>query len=422
MIDKAMQPVQLHERIHLIDILRGFALLGILLVNMHLFSNPIYTILMSPTTPPPFIDRIAEWFIRFAAEGKFYSLFSLLFGLGLTIQMSRAQARGSRFVPTYLRRLFFLLLIGLVHAFLIWTGDILIMYALLGVLLIFFRNARPRTLLIWVGVILGLFMLLNVAGTVLFELASSLPESAAQIEQATAEQQAMFRAEEQRAYEVYTHGTFAEITRHRIQEYLGFVVFAGPSMAPGILAMFLIGVYFGRRRLFEDVEANLPFFRKLFWWGLVIGVPLNLIYASLMPNISRAELNYATMAATLSQIVGAPALSLSYVAGLSLLLRKPVWQQRLRPLAATGQMALTNYLGQSLIATFIFYGYGLAFFGRAGWAAGLLLTVAIYILQVTVSNWWALRFRFGPAEWLWRSLTYMKPQPFRRHGGRVQPA
>jgi uncharacterized protein len=142
MIERAMQPVQLHERIQLIDILRGFALLGILLVNMHLFSHPVYAILLAPVTAPPLLDRIAEWFIRFAAEGKFYSLFSLLFGLGLTIQMSRAQARGSRFVPTYVRRLFFLLLIGMVHAFLIWTGDILILYALLGVLLILFRNAR----------------------------------------------------------------------------------------------------------------------------------------------------------------------------------------------------------------------------------------------------------------------------------------
>jgi uncharacterized protein len=193
-------------------------------------------------------------------------------------------------------------------------------------------------------------------------------------------------------------------------------------MAPGILAMFLIGVYFGRRRLFEDVEGNLPFFRQLFWWGLAIGVPLNLIYASLMPTISRAELNYATMAATLTQIVGAPALALCYVAGISLLVRKPIWQQRLRPLAAAGRMALSNYLGQSLIATFIFYGYGLGLFGRAGWAAGLVLTIAIYAVLVVISTWWAQRFRFGPAEWLWRSLTYLKPQPFRRQEARAQVA
>jgi uncharacterized protein len=422
MIDKSLQPVQLHERIHLIDILRGFALLGILLVNMHLFSHPIHSILLLPLTPPPLIDRVAEWFIRFAAEGKFYSLFSFLFGLGLMLQMERAQARGSRFVPVYLRRLFFLLLIGIAHAFLIWTGDILIMYALLGVLLIFFRNARPRTLLIWVGILLGLYALFNLAMTLLVEVGRGAPETAVQIEQMFAEQEALFRGAEQRGYDVYSHGSFAEITRHRVSEYLGIVVFAGPAMMPGVLAMFLIGVYFGRRRLLHDVEANLPFFRKLCWWGLAIGLPLNLLYASLMPGIARGQPSFPGLLATLAQTVGAPALSLGYVAAFTLLLRQPVWQRRLRPLAATGQMALTNYLGQSLIATFIFYGYGLAYFGRAGWATGILLTAAIYIVQVVVSNWWAQRFRFGPAEWLWRSLTYMKPQPFRREVRKVQPA
>jgi uncharacterized protein len=410
-----MTPVQPAERVQTIDILRGFALLGILLVNMGIFINPIFSFLLPPDPTNPFVDKAASWLIHFAAEGKFYSLFSLLFGLGFAIQFIRAEERGRRIVPLYMRRLFVLLLIGLAHAFLVWTGDILIIYAVLGFVLILFRKARPKTLLIWIGVILVGYLLFLTASVGLLQLAQLEPTMAAELNQTFAEQEAYYRAETERGYEVYSEGSFAEITRHRIYEYTTFVSFAAFWMFPGVFIMFLAGLYFGRRRLFFEIEENLPFFRKLFWWGLAIGLPANLLYATVMSGpSSRLELSPAFLAATVAQIVGAPALSLGYVAALTLLSRRETWRKGLGLLAPAGRMALTNYLLQSIICAFIFYGYGLGLFGQVGAAVGLALTLAIFALQIAWSNWWMSRYRYGPAEWLWRSLTYMRPQPMRR--------
>ena len=160
-----LAPTQQVERIQIVDILRGFALFGILLVNMALFSRPFQSILFPADPSMPWYDRAAEWLIHTLAEGKFYAMFSLLFGLGMVLLMERIQARGGRFVPLYVRRLLALLLIGLVHAFLIWPGDILILYALVGFPLILFRKARPRTLLIWAVILIAIPLLLTAAST-----------------------------------------------------------------------------------------------------------------------------------------------------------------------------------------------------------------------------------------------------------------
>lgn len=412
-----MVPVQPGERVQIIDILRGFALFGILLVNMALFREPMYAVLFPVDPATPSLDRIVIWLTHFLAEGKFYTLFSMLFGLGFAIQFSRAEARGSRIVPLYMRRLFVLLLIGMAHAFLIWTGDILILYALLGFPLILFRKARPKTLLIWIGVILTIYLLIITLFIVGLHFASLEPTLASEIEQSFVAQEMVFAEELERAYQVYTEGSFLEVTQHRIQEYLSFATVGGVGMLPSVFIMFLVGLYFGKRRLFEAVEENLPFFRKLLTWGLIIGLPLNLIFAFLVSGpTSRLGSSPMTYVATLTQIIGAPALSLAYVGGLTLLSRHAAWQGRLQHLAPAGRMALSNYLLQSIICTLIFYGYGLGLMGRVGAAGGLLLAIVIFGLQLLFSRWWMARYRFGPAEWLWRSLSYMRPQPMAKNG------
>ena len=143
-------PVRPSQRFDIIDILRGCAIFGILLVNMEYFSNSFYAMVIGEVEINSTLDQLARWIIAFFGEGKFYSTFSFLFGLGMALQLARAEEKGQRFVPFYLRRMFVLLLIGLVHAYMFWVGDILIMYSVLGtILLIFFRNRKPKTLLIW---------------------------------------------------------------------------------------------------------------------------------------------------------------------------------------------------------------------------------------------------------------------------------
>ncbi|MFO7682512.1 MAG: DUF418 domain-containing protein [Chloroflexota bacterium] len=410
----SIAPVQQKERIQIVDILRGFALLGILFVNMTIFSRPFQTILFPSDPAAPWYDKLATWLIHFLGEGKFYSLFSLLFGLGLTLLMDRIEARGGRFVPLYMRRLLALLAIGLVHAFLFWVGDILIMYALIGFPLILFRKAKPRTLLIWAVVLLAIPLLINLGATALVEWGRSFPEGAVQIEQSFAQVEADYAAELERAYQSYSSGSFGEITRQRVADYLSLGLISYFALGFNVLGMFLIGVYFGRRQFFQDIEANRSFFRKLLLWGMIIGIPCNALYATLIMSISRIESSWTLMLATAAHTIGAPLLCFAYLSGLTLLSTIPVWGKRLGVLAPVGQMALTNYLMQSTICTLIFYNYGLGFFGKTGPAVGILLTFVIYLLQIPFSHWWMKRFKYGPMEWVWRSLTYLKPQPMKR--------
>ncbi len=406
-------PVQQQERILIIDILRGFALLGIFLVNMPLFNQPFQSVLL-PTETAVWYDQIATWLIHFLAEGKFYAMFSILFGLGLTLLMERIEARGGRFIPLYMRRLFFLLLFGLVHALLIWVGDILIMYALLGFLLIPFRKAKPRTLLIWAAIFISLPLLFNIGATALVQAARTVPEAAVEIDQSFLEVEASYRDDKEQAALTYAQGSFAEITAQRLYDYRTLGLPAFFALGFNVLAFFLIGMYLGKRKIFQNLAENRPLLRKLLLWGLLIGLPANALYATIIMSSSRIEPTWPLVIALIVQTFGAPLLSLAYMSGLALLYQLPSWQKRLDLFAPVGQMALTNYLLQSIISTLIFYGYGLAFFGQVGAALGLGLTFFIYGLQIPFSHWWMKRFKYGSAEWLWRSLTYLTVQPIKR--------
>jgi len=406
-------PVQQAERIQIVDILRGFALFGILFVNMTIFSRPIQAILFPIDPTAPWFDRTAEWLIHFLGEGKFYALFSMLFGLGLTLQMERIEGRGGRFVPLYLRRLLVLFGIGIVHAFLIWMGDILILYALLGFLLVLFRKAKPRTLLVWMVILITLPLLFNTAATGLVELGRSVPEGATQIEAEFARTIAGFTTDLENAYRVYANGNFAEVTTQRFYDYTSMGLMAFFVMGFNVMAMFLLGVYFGKKGIFRDLEANRDLFRKLLAWGLLIGLGGNALYATLILPMSRIELTWPLLLATVAQGIGAPLLMLAYVSAFCLMALSPGWGKRLQVLAPVGQMALTNYLTQSMVCTLIFYGYGLGLFGKMGGAMGIGLTIVIYMIQISFSHWWMKRFKYGPAEWLWRSLSYGKPQPMK---------
>lgn len=407
-------PVQQAERIQIVDILRGFALFGILLVNMAIFSQPFQSILFPADPNMPWYDRAATWLIHFLGEGKFYALFSLLFGLGMILLMERIEARGRKFVPIYMRRLLALLLIGIVHAFLIWPGDILIIYALLGFPLLLLRKARPRTLLIWAVLLIAVPLLFTAAASGLVALGSMTPAGAQQIDQGFAAAEAGYLADVARGNQVYANGSFLEITAQRAYDYMSMGLISFFVLGFNILAMFLVGARFGKLRIFNDLDAHRPLLRKLLNWGLIVGLIGNAIYATLIMNISRYDVSVELLVATIAQGIGAPLLMLGYVAGICLLALRPAWGRRLQLLAPVGQMALTNYLLESILCTLIFYGYGLALFSRVGAAWGIVLTVVIYLLLIPLSHWWMKRFLYGPAEWLWRSMTYLKLQPIRR--------
>lgn len=398
-------PLDAAERIEVVDILRGFALFGILLVNMSFFK--------APGAPPGLIteevavDRLVGLAILVFAQAKFFTLFSFLFGFGFSIQLLSARRRGVPFVARFARRLLALLLFGLAHAFLLWYGDILVLYALLGFVLLLFRDRSPRALLIWASVLLIGPALLFAAGAVVTELGRATAEGAAQIGQAEAEFLAELRQQRAEDLQIYGRGTYGQILAERVED-LGDVYAFLLLQAPPTFAMFLLGLYAGKRGILERVGEHLPLWRRVRFWGLGLGLPLNGLVV-----LAQAQLGAFSGLLVLgfNLALGGPILSLGYAAALVLLARREPWRRRLAPLAATGRMALSNYLLQSLICTSIFYGYGLGLFGQVGAAAGLLLSIGVYALQLPLSACWLRRFRFGPVEWLWRSLTYLRPQP-----------
>ncbi|MCK4342335.1 MAG: DUF418 domain-containing protein [Phycisphaerae bacterium] len=417
-------PISVGERIEVVDVLRGFAVFGILAVNMFWFSNPFQLIFtqMDPWTGMP--DQVAQWLIQFFCEGKFYSLFSFLFGFGMAVQMTRAEARGDSFVRLYVRRLCVLLAIGAGHVVFLWAGDILIYYALGGFLLLLFRKRKPTTLLAWAIPCLLVTVLLITGLTALGKLAEAVAPAAG----ATATMPTtaiataattppdiieMFETWTAKVCETYSHGSFGQILIQRLGDYAFASFFMLIFMGPAILGMFLFGLYAGKKRLLHEPAAHLVFIRRLALWSLVLGVVGNLTAVLLRETISSLETSWLAVPLTLGAAVGQPALCFFYAAGIVLLAQKAAWRRYMKPLAAVGRMALSNYLLQSLICTMIFNAYGLGFFGKVGPALGLALTCMIFAIQIPLSVWWLRHFRFGPAEWAWRTLTYGQRQPLR---------
>jgi uncharacterized protein len=400
----AQAPVAKGERVQVIDVLRGFALLGILVVNMAAFRGPIFS--EAGAEAGVFFavpDRVAAFLISFGFEQKFYVLFSFLFGYGLAVQMGRAAARGAPFVPRFLRRLFGLLMIGVAHALLLFSGDILVTYALLGVILLLLRNARDRVLLGVAAVLTALLPLVFIVAGTAF---AALPDGG--VEPGF---QAGALAEAESSVEAY-RGSPTEVIGERVREYPGALGFALLAQGPSALAMFLLGLWAGRRRLFERVEDSLSLLRRVLAIGLIVGVPGALIWAT-FGGLDGFAFGPSFLLAGATDFATAPFLSAAYVATITLLYRTPAWERRLGFLAPVGRMALSNYLLQSLVGALIFTGYGLGLYGRVGAAGGLVLSVAIFAAQIPLSAWWLRRFDFGPAEWLLRSFTYARLQPIR---------
>ncbi len=417
-----LAPVAASERVAVIDQLRGFAIFGILVVNTFYFFHPFF----APQLPADAgtVDHAAHFLITFLFLSKFYTLFSFLFGLGLHVQMSRAEARGARFGPVYLRRLLVLASLGLAHGVLLWIGDILLLYSVVGLLTFWlFRKRSPRTLKVWAIVLLSLlvgFMGLAVAGVQAARLAPADSGAWERVESSFAEAAAGMDAAVARDYEVYGTGSLAEVTRERWADFTGILKKIGPYMLPSVLAMFLLGLRAGKRGWFAPEalasEENRARCRRLLQVALPLGLLLNFYVAAtgFEQNRMGTEVFTWQMFFQIGALtVGSVLLALSWVALALTSARTGRAQGVLGRLAPVGRMALSNYLTHSLVMTTLAYGYGFGLFGQVGPALGLLLAILLYAAQVPLSAWWLARYRFGPAEWLWRSLTYGRRQPLR---------
>ena len=408
-MNTTLTPTKQEDRIIMLDILRGFAIFGILMVNMMWFNTPVASLISANSMWTAPADIATRFAIGFLFEGKFYLLFSMLFGYGFWLFLNKSNPEGKPILRIYAMRLFILLLIGIAHVLLLWPGDILIFYALLGFVLMLFRKAKDKTLIVWAVILI----MVPVALIGLGVLVTLIPEAQMAMEQAMVEQDRIFKEMINKALIVYREGTFIEMMHMRISEYAlaanGFLFFH-----VNVLAMFLIGQYAARKGYLKNIPEHLPLFRKLCLWGFIIGIPVALFgaYASVFHDIYSA--NPVALLAMFLGSFGAPALTLAYVSGIILLIHKGYLARLKVWLAAVGRMALTNYLMHSIIASFLFYGCGFGWYGQMPPWLGLIPIFVIFGLQIPFSIFWLKHFRFGPFEWLWRSLTYLKWQPLKR--------
>lgn len=409
MENRRLHPVSGDSRIQILDILRGFALLGILMVNVHWFGTPV-TVMISSLEhwTGPASDAV-NFFIKFLFEGKFYVLFSMLFGYGFYLFLTRKKTVGKSVVATYSMRLFILLIFGLLHVILLWPGDILVYYAVLGFVLILFRNVSPGKLINWA---IGFLLIPSffVGFGVLF---MSMPEAAEAIEQGMEETNKYMKSLYNKALAVYPSGSFREMIDMRIQEYkllLNGILF----FQVNIMGMFLVGVYAAKKQLLENLDTNISFFKKLMVWGYAIGIPANLFFAWSAIHYDTTSLSINTLLVTFANAFGNPALSLAYVSTLVVLFNEGRLLVVSQLLAPVGRMALTNYLVHSIAGIFVFHAYGLGLFGKIPPWQLILPAVAFYLLQVWLSKIWLKKYRFGPFEWIWRTLTYFEIQKIRK--------
>jgi uncharacterized protein len=397
-----ISPISLSERIEILDVLRGLAVCGILIGNMQWFSG--YG-LMPPSVArhSPFADQITHFLVWVLVEGKFYSIFSFLFGFGFALQIARAEERGDSRASLFKRRLFWLLVIGLLHAYLLWSGDILSIYALMGFVLILFRKKTNGALLKWAFALLAIpvltYILLYILFVVLVPPGAVAKLDAAQIE---------FWNESVR--KVPQSSYLQIITGYNLNMIVGrYASLILEMRLPKLLAMFLLGSYAYRRGFFKNLSNHQALIRRVLVYGLIFGLIGNIAFATFAGAEAVFPPSPAGIVGVISYAFGVPALALFFIALVATLWersRSSNGRRLLALLAPVGRMALTNYLLQTVICVFIFYGYGFGQFGRFGATKATLTALTIFIFQILLSTQWLRYFSYGPMEWIWRQLTY----------------
>jgi uncharacterized protein len=406
------EPVQPEERIALIDALRGLALFGIIAANMRGFAGPLAAYFHPSLVWQTRTDFWVQAFVDTFIQGKFITLFAFLFGVGFVLQFTRAEARQARFVPTYRRRLFALILLGGLHQLLFWWGDILVSYGLGGFLLILFRKRQNKTILRW-ALLLMLLPGAGMSGLILFRtIKPQTPQRVEEGRKRVVENEKKNQAELRKTIQVYQTGSYVQIFRARLGE-LAQENQTQPGAVALTLPIFLLGLWVFRQGIFQDPAGNRRRLRQAMVLGLLIGIPANVAAVWLQhlapPPTSAASLTPLLVIAVTLNLFARPVLSMGYAGAVALLFLNETWRSRLMPFAAIGRTALSNYLLQSIVCTTIFYGYGGGLFGRVHLAMLFVLSVVIYAIEAPLSQWWLRRYRFGPAEWLWRTMTYGKP-------------
>ncbi len=398
------------DRIQLIDVLRGFALLGIIIVHFteqyYAGGAPQKATHLNATQLP---DQIVMGFISFLITGKFYMMFSFLFGLSFFIQFSKSDG-SAKFYFRFFWRLVVLFAIGWIHH-LHYRGDILTIYALLGIGLLIFHKLPDRALLI-----IAIALVVNVPSFVTRGVEAIQFE---QSEKAPAPPFAQDDKANEKYFDTLKSGAYAEVLKANVPEFkskMDFQMMSGRIYIT--LGLFLLGLYAGRRKVFENITHHLIFFKKARNRSLWMLLGLILFSASFFGG---AQLLKIELSQPLQWMVGGLVFDLFnacqamfYVCVIILLYQKEKWNARLQYFYEVGRMGLTTYLMQTFFGVLIFFGFGFNLLDEIGAATCLVIALILYAAQIAMARWWLSQFNYGPVEWLWRSLTFLKWQPLKK--------
>lgn len=390
-------PEQTPARIEMLDAMRGFALFGILLMNLEAFNGPIIGALGGIDSNLSGLDYLADALIYIFVQGKFWTLFSLLFGIGFAVMYDRAILAGGNFETIYRRRLFFLILIGLCHLWLIWEGDILFSYALAGFVLLGWQRSdadfsltaiiawfcAPLLVLAGIGILNGMEQ--DVDGQFSKELAEQV--------------------------RILGSGTYSDVLQWRIGKFgqdIASIVFSLPMT----VAMFALGVRFYRQGVARPLDhAGSAALQKALLIGCA-GLSMMLLSVWIAPEIDPTHPNGLFALINSLNLLAGALMCVSMFLGLRWSWATPVGRRYLEPLAPMGRMALSNYLGQSVIFTLIFNGYGVGAYQQLPRAWHIPVAMGFILCQMIFSKFWLQRFSMGPVEYLWRWATYGKRPKF----------
>ncbi len=405
-------PIDASERAGILDALRGFAILGIFLDNVFSFTGyGFFSMARREALPTFYVDALLGASEMAFVHGKFYSIFSLLFGIGFSIILLRNQQRGINPLKIFYRRLFLLFLIGSFHLFVLWEGDILLLYALIGCLLPLFNKCSNKGLLIWAIALIASPVIIDIIKVLLhaqpFEYINQLGQSI--------DKKNGIPADETISQYLFKNGAGWQEWRNWQASAWAyrFWYLLETNRIPKVLGMFLFGLYAGRKMIYANLADYTGLFKKLRKWGFIIGIPCSIGMVVCEFDGKKIPDPVGLTDSVLYAISVVP-LALAYVSAICLFWIKTKGNNKWQLLAPVGRMALTNYLMQTIISIILFYGMGFGIAGNIGPAVFFPIALAIYACQVIYSNWWFKHFNFGPMEWLWRQATYGKRLPLRK--------